>query len=155
MIIERPTWTIENNVICTGMLLKLSSRYHKRTFLASTSEVYGKNPQASFDELTASVIGPTVRNRWGYATSKLIDEFLGLAYAAEKGLPATICRFFNTVGPRQTGRYGMVVPISTTRRGGADPSSCHSAKQRADARTIWPGRSGESSRSPQQSTHGG
>ena len=109
-IIEEPVETIETNILGSEAVLKLAAKYHKKVLLASTSEVYGKNNKVPFSEEDDSVFGATTKSRWSYACSKAIDEFLGLAYHKEKGLPVVIARFFNTVGPRQTGRYGMVVP---------------------------------------------
>jgi UDP-glucose 4-epimerase len=109
-IIEQPVDTIETNILGTEAVLKLAAKYHKKILIASTSEVYGKNTNVPFREDDDSVFGATVKSRWSYACSKAIDEFLSLAYHKEKGLPVVIVRFFNTVGPRQTGRYGMVIP---------------------------------------------
>lgn len=109
-IIEQPVETIETNILGTESVLKLAAKYHKKVLIASTSEVYGKNNKTPFSEEDDSVFGATTKSRWSYACSKAIDEFLALAYHKEKGLPVVICRFFNTVGPRQTGRYGMVIP---------------------------------------------
>lgn len=109
-IIEEPVETIETNILGSEAILKLAAKYHKKVLLASTSEVYGKNNKVPFSEEDDSVFGATTKSRWSYACSKAVDEFLGLAYHKEKGLPVVIARFFNTVGPRQTGRYGMVVP---------------------------------------------
>lgn len=109
-IIEQPVETIETNILGTESVLKLAAKYHKKVLIASTSEVYGKNNKTPFREEDDSVFGATTKSRWSYACSKAIDEFLALAYHKEKGLPVVICRFFNTVGPRQTGRYGMVIP---------------------------------------------
>jgi UDP-glucose 4-epimerase len=110
LIVERPVHTIETNVHCTELVLKHASRTGAKVFVASTSEVYGKSLDVPFREDADVVLGPTGRQRWAYACSKLIDEFLALAYWKEKQLPVVITRFFNTVGPRQTGQYGMVVP---------------------------------------------
>ena len=110
LIVERPTETIETNVIGTHSVLDAARRYRCRTLLASTSEVYGKGVRIPFAEEDDLLLGPSSRSRWSYAASKLVDEFLGLAAHQEYGLPVTIMRFFNTVGPGQTGRYGMVVP---------------------------------------------
>ena len=110
LIVEQPVHTIETNVMGTELLLRAALRYRARVLLASTSEVYGKGVDIPFREEDDVLLGPTTRNRWGYAASKMIDEFLGLAYWSEYGLPVTVTRFFNTVGPGQTGRYGMVVP---------------------------------------------
>ena len=109
-IIEEPVETIETNILGTESMLKLAAKYHKKILIASTSEVYGKNLKIPFQEDDDSVFGATTKSRWSYACSKAIDEFLSLAYNKEKGLPVVIVRLFNTVGPRQTGRYGMVIP---------------------------------------------
>lgn len=110
LIVENPVRTIETNIMGTEALLRTALRYRSKVLLASTSEVYGKGNSIPFRESDDVVLGPTTRRRWSYAASKMVDEFLGLAYHEEKGLPVTIFRLFNTVGPRQTGRYGMVVP---------------------------------------------
>ncbi len=109
-IIESPVRTIETNVKGTELVLEAAAQKNKLVFLASTSEVYGKNGKAPFREDDDTVCGPTSKSRWSYATSKALDEFLALAYWKEKRLPVVIGRLFNTVGPRQTGRYGMVLP---------------------------------------------
>jgi UDP-glucose 4-epimerase len=109
-IIESPVRTIETNVKGTELVLDAAARKKKLVFIASTSEVYGKNGKAPFRESDDTVSGPTTTSRWSYAASKALDEFLALAYWKEKRLPVVIGRFFNTVGPRQTGRYGMVLP---------------------------------------------
>ena len=109
-IIESPVRTIETNVKGTELVLECASKKNKTVFIASTSEVYGKNGHAAFREDDDIVLGPSSRSRWSYATSKLLDEFLALAYWKEKNVPVVIGRLFNTVGPRQTGRYGMVLP---------------------------------------------
>ena len=110
LIIERPVHTIETNIMGTEIVLNLAAKKRRRILLASTSEVYGKTHALPFTEDTDLVFGPTRKSRWSYACSKAIDEFLALAYFKERGVPVTIARFFNTVGPRQTGRYGMVIP---------------------------------------------
>src|SRR5215510_9393790 len=110
LIVESPVTTIETNVHGTEMVLKLANKKKKKVLLASTSEVYGKSMQVPFREIDDLVMGPTYKSRWAYACSKAIDEFLALAYFREKRLPIVIFRLFNTVGPRQTGRYGMVIP---------------------------------------------
>jgi nucleoside-diphosphate-sugar epimerase len=110
LIVQDPVGTIETNILGTEVVLKTAARYGTPVFIASTSEVYGKNENVPFDEDADMVFGATTRSRWCYACSKAIDEFLAIAYHSEKGLPVTIGRFFNTVGPRQTGQYGMVVP---------------------------------------------
>ena len=110
LVVERPTETIETNVIGTHAVLAAARRYRCRTLLASTSEVYGKGVRVPFAEDDDLLLGASSRSRWSYAASKLLDEFLGLAAHREYDLPVTVVRFFNTVGPGQTGRYGMVVP---------------------------------------------
>ncbi len=110
LVVHSPIATIETNVRETEVLLASVGRHSTPTLLASTSEVYGKSSKPGFDEEDDLIIGPPHLGRWSYACSKLMDEFLALAYAHEKGLPVVIARLFNTVGPRQTGRYGMVLP---------------------------------------------
>jgi UDP-glucose 4-epimerase len=110
LIVESPVRTIETNVHCTEVVLSHASKKKRPVFIASTSEVYGKSKMLPFRESGDLVMGPTTLGRWSYACSKAIDEFLALAYYREKRLPVVIGRLFNTVGPRQTGRYGMVVP---------------------------------------------
>jgi UDP-glucose 4-epimerase len=110
LIVEAPVHTIETNVHGTEVVLKHANKKKKLVVLASTSEVYGKSISVPFKEDDDLVLGPTPKHRWAYACSKAIDEFLALAYWKEKKLPVIIARFFNTVGPRQTGRYGMVIP---------------------------------------------
>jgi len=110
LIVESPVNTIETNVHGTEMVLKLANKKKKKVLVASTSEVYGKSLAVPFREDADLVLGPTHKGRWSYACSKAIDEFLALAYHKEKRLPVVIFRLFNTVGPRQTGRYGMVIP---------------------------------------------
>jgi len=110
LIVRQPVHTIQTNVMGTEAVLRTAARYRARVLIASTSEVYGKGSRVPFSEEDDVLLGPTKKNRWAYAASKMVDEFLGLAYYHEKNLPVTIMRFFNTVGPRQTGRYGMVVP---------------------------------------------
>jgi UDP-glucose 4-epimerase len=110
LVVESPVRTIETNLKTTEVVLEQAAKKKKQVFFASTSEVYGKREVQPCREDDDLIIGPTNKGRWSYACSKAIDEFLALAYAREKGLPVIIARFFNTVGPRQTGRYGMVVP---------------------------------------------
>ena len=110
LIIDSPVHTIETNVHGTEVVLRAASKKRKRIVIASTSEVYGKNSKVPFDEDDDLVLGPSKKGRWSYACSKALDEFLGLAYYNEKQVPVTIIRLFNTVGPRQTARYGMVLP---------------------------------------------
>ena len=110
LIIEQPVHTIETNVHGTEVVLKHANKKKKLVVIASTSEVYGKSEDVPFREDSDLVLGPTPKHRWAYACSKAIDEFLALAYWKERKLPVIIVRFFNTVGPRQTGQYGMVIP---------------------------------------------
>src|SRR5919112_314476 len=110
LIVEAPVHTIETNVHGTEVVLKHANKKKKLVVIASTSEVYGKSLNVPFRENADLVLGPTQKHRWAYACSKAIDEFLALAYWKERKLPVIIVRFFNTVGPRQTGQYGMVIP---------------------------------------------
>ena len=110
LIVERPVHTIETNVHGTEVVLKHANKKKKLVVIASTSEVYGKSNDVPFREDSDLVLGPTPKHRWAYACSKALDEFLALAYWKERKLPVIIVRFFNTVGPRQTGQYGMVIP---------------------------------------------
>jgi UDP-glucose 4-epimerase len=110
LVVREPVRTIQTNLRETEVLLEAASACRTPVLLASTSEVYGKSRQAGFSETDDLRIGPPHLIRWSYACSKLMDEFLALAHAAERGLPVVIARLFNTVGPRQTGRYGMVLP---------------------------------------------
>ena len=110
LIVERPVHTIETNVHGTEVVLKHANKKKKLVIVASTSEVYGKSTDVPFREGADLTLGPSSKHRWAYACSKLIDEFLALAYWREKKLPVVIVRLFNTVGPRQTGQYGMVLP---------------------------------------------
>jgi UDP-glucose 4-epimerase len=110
LIIKSPVQTIETNVLGTEAVLRLARRYHKKVLIASTSEVYGKSDNHPYKEDDDRVLGPTTRSRWAYAESKALDEFLALAYHKEYRIPVVIARLFNTVGPRQTGMYGMVIP---------------------------------------------
>jgi UDP-glucose 4-epimerase len=110
LIADNPVYTIETNIGGTQVVLEAANKYKRRIFIASSSEVYGKNEQAPFREEDDIVLGSTSMPRWAYACSKAIDEFLGFAFHQQYGLEVVIGRFFNTIGPRQTGRYGMVVP---------------------------------------------
>lgn len=110
LIIESPVRTMETNIRCTELLLEIAEKKKKKTFIASTSEVYGKSADIPFREEGDLVMGATSRGRWSYACSKAIDEFLAIAYWRERQLPTVVARLFNTVGPRQTGQYGMVIP---------------------------------------------
>lgn len=119
LVVKSPVHTIETNLRETEVLLRAAAAHRVPVLLTSTSEVYGKSQKEGFSEDDDLIIGPPTQSRWSYACSKLLDEFLALAYAQEQGLPVTIVRLFNTVGPRQTGRYGMVLPrfIAAARRG--------------------------------------
>jgi UDP-glucose 4-epimerase len=110
LIVESPVRTIETNVNGTQRILEAACKKRKLVLTASTSEVYGKNTNVPFHEDADLVLGPTTKGRWSYAASKALDEFLALSYWKEKKLPVIVVRLFNTVGPRQTGRYGMVLP---------------------------------------------
>ncbi len=110
LIVESPVRTIETNIRGTEIILEVAAKKKKHVLIASTSEVYGKSTKLPFGEEDDLVIGPPTRGRWSYACSKAIDEFLALAYWKERRLPVTVVRLFNTVGPRQTGQYGMVLP---------------------------------------------
>jgi UDP-glucose 4-epimerase len=109
-VLEHPLATIKTNVEGTGIVLGACARFKRKVLVASTSEVYGKNSAERLCETADSILGPSSLSRWSYATSKKLDEFLALAYASTHGLPLVVTRFFNIVGPRQTGRYGMVLP---------------------------------------------
>jgi UDP-glucose 4-epimerase len=110
LIVESPVRTIETNVRGTEVVLEIANKKKRPVLIASTSEVYGKASKVPFSEEDDLVLGATTRGRWAYACSKALDEFLAIAYFHEKKLPVVIARLFNTVGPRQTGRYGMVLP---------------------------------------------
>jgi UDP-glucose 4-epimerase len=110
LIIKSPVQTIETNVLGTEAVLRLARRYHRKVVIASTSEVYGKSDNHPYEEGDDRVLGPTTRSRWAYAESKALDEFLALAYYKAYRVPVVIARLFNTVGSRQTGAYGMVIP---------------------------------------------
>lgn len=121
LVVESPVHTIETNLGGTEAVLKAALRYRSKVLLTSSSEVYGKGNSLPFTEEDDVLLGPTIHSRWAYAGSKMMDEFLGLAYHAEKGLPVVIFRLFNTIGPRQTGQYGMVVPRFVRQALGGDP----------------------------------
>lgn len=121
LIVEEPVHTIETNVHGTEVVLKHANKKKKLVLIASTSEVYGKSVDVPFRESADLVLGPSAKHRWAYACSKLIDEFLALAYWKEKKLPVVIARLFNTVGPRQTGQYGMVLPTFVRQALAGDP----------------------------------
>jgi len=110
LIVSKPVEVIQTNILGTDMVLKLANRYLRKVIITSTSEIYGKSENVPFKENDDRVLGPTTKNRWSYSSSKAIDEFLALAYHKQKNLEVVIVRLFNTVGPRQTGRYGMVIP---------------------------------------------
>ena len=110
LIVDQPVHTIETNIHGTEVVLSIANKFGKKVLIASTSEVYGKSEAIPFHEDDDTVLGSTRFSRWSYACSKAIDEFLALAYHQQYGLPVVIARLFNTVGPRQTGRYGMVIP---------------------------------------------
>ena len=110
LIVDRPVHTIETNIHGSEVVLDLANKFRKKILLASTSEVYGKSTKVPFSEDDDITLGSTRYTRWSYACSKMVDEFLALAYHDHYGLPTIICRLFNTIGPRQTGQYGMVVP---------------------------------------------
>lgn len=119
LVVKDPVRTIETNVHGTENVLRHTASYHKRVIVASTSEVYGKSSRKLFTETDDLIIGPPDHGRWSYACSKLLDEFYLKAFYQSSGMPGTVVRFFNTVGPRQTGRYGMVIPrfVSSALRG--------------------------------------
>jgi UDP-glucose 4-epimerase len=124
-IVEEPVHTIETNVHGTEVVLKHANKKKKLVVIASTSEVYGKSTAVPFSEDADLVMGPTPKHRWAYACSKAIDEFLALAYWKEKKLPIIIVRFFNTVGPRQSGQYGMVIPNFVRQALAGQPITVH------------------------------
>jgi UDP-glucose 4-epimerase len=124
-IVEEPVHTIETNVHGTEVVLKHANKKKKLVVIASTSEVYGKSVAVPFHEDDDLVLGPTLKHRWAYACSKAIDEFLALAYWKEKKLPVIIVRFFNTVGPRQSGQYGMVIPNFVRQALAGQPITVH------------------------------
>ena len=125
LIVEYPVQTIETNVMGTEGVLRAGLRYGCRVLLASTSEVYGKGSEIPFEEEDDVLLGATSRSRWGYAASKMVNEFLGFAYWREYGLEVTPFRLFNTVGPRQTGQYGMVVPRFVRQALAGEPITVH------------------------------
>jgi UDP-glucose 4-epimerase len=121
LIVDRPVHTIETNIHGTEVVLSIANKFGKKVLIASTSEVYGKSEAIPFHEDDDTVLGSTRFSRWSYACSKAIDEFLALAYHQQYGLPVVVVRLFNTVGPRQTGRYGMVIPRFVERALRSDP----------------------------------
>ena len=110
LIMDKPLETIETNVRGTEIVLQIANKYKRKVLLASTSEIYGNHVEHTLSEDDNRILGPVIKRRWAYASSKTLDEFLGLAYHLEKKLPVVIARIFNTVGPRQVGQYGMVIP---------------------------------------------
>ncbi|NOZ62202.1 MAG: NAD-dependent epimerase/dehydratase family protein [Calditrichaeota bacterium] len=129
LIVNKPVEVIERNILGTEMVLKLAARYLKDVVITSTSEIYGKSEKVPFRETDDRVLGPTIKNRWSYSSTKAIDEFLALAYHKEKNIGATIVRLFNTVGPRQTGRYGMVIPRFVVRALKNEPITVYGSGQ--------------------------
>jgi UDP-glucose 4-epimerase len=121
LIVERPVHTIRTNVAATEVVLEAAAHHGRRVLLASTSEVYGKSAQVPFREDDDLHLGPTTRSRWAYACSKALDEWLAFAYRQEHGLSVVVARLFNTVGPRQVGRYGMVLPTFVSQALRGDP----------------------------------
>ncbi len=121
LIVERPVHTIETNIGATETVLDAAAKKQKLVLVASTSEVYGKSAKIPFSEEDDLQLGPTSHSRWAYACSKAMDEWLALAYLREKQVPVILARFFNTVGPRQTGRYGMVLPNFAAQALAGDP----------------------------------
>lgn len=119
LLMQQPIYSIENIFMGTSNLLKFASKYRKKILITSTSEVYGKSTKIPFKEGDDSLIGPSDKRRWAYAQAKSLDEFLGFAYYSEYNLPVVITRLFNTVGPNQTGQYGMVIPnfVNSAMRG--------------------------------------
>ena len=125
LIVDSPVRTIETNVHGTEVVLRCAAKKSKQVMLASTSEVYGKSARVPFRESDDLVLGPTHMGRWSYAASKALDEWLALSYWRERCLPVTVLRFFNTVGPRQTGRYGMVLPTFVRQALRGEPLTIH------------------------------
>ena len=125
LIMEKPVETIDTIVSGTQIVLKLANRYRKPVLLTSTSEVYGKSTAVPFDEDGDRLSGPTTKHRWAYACAKALDEFLAMAYWKSTRLPVRIVRLFNTVGPRQTGQYGMVVPNFVRQSLAGEPLQVH------------------------------
>jgi UDP-glucose 4-epimerase len=131
LVVERPVHTLEINFKGTESVLKAASRYRSKVIITSSSEVYGKGNALPFKEEDDVLFGPTINSRWTYAGSKMMDEFLGLAYHQEHGIPVVVSRLFNTIGARQTGRYGMVVPRFVQQALGGNPITVYGdGKQR-------------------------
>jgi len=131
LIVDSPVRTIETNLGCTELVLAAACKKHKKLLVASTSEVYGKSTDVPFRENGDLVLGATTRGRWSYACSKAVDEFLAIAYWRERRCPTVIARFFNTVGPRQTGRYGMVLPRFATQAIRGEPITVYGDGQQS------------------------
>jgi len=137
-IVDDPVETITTNIRGTEIVLELAEKKRRSILIASTSEVYGKSAQIPFCEDGDLVMGATTRPRWSYACSKAIDEFLALAYGKARKLPVTVVRLFNTVGPRQTGQYGMVIRASSSRDWPASRSRFTAAANKRAASRMWP-----------------
>jgi UDP-glucose 4-epimerase len=131
LIVERPVHTIETNIRASEVVLAAAAKKQKPVLIASTSEVYGKSTKIPFTEDADLHLGPTVNSRWAYACSKALDEWLGLAYFREKHVPVTVVRLFNTVGPRQTGRYGMVLPTFAAQALAGEPITVYGSGTQA------------------------
>jgi UDP-glucose 4-epimerase len=138
LIVESPVRTIETNVKGTDHVLEYAAKKKKTVVIASSSEVYGKGSQVPFREEDDLVLGPTTKGRWSYACSKALDEFLALAYWKEKGCPTIVVRFFNTVGPRQTGQYGMVLPRFVSQALAGEPITVYGTGEQSRCLT-WVG----------------
>jgi UDP-glucose 4-epimerase len=110
LVVKKPLESLDTNIRGSQLILERSSRYHKKIMVVSTSEIYGKNTHGPLKETDDRILGSPLKTRWGYATAKAVDEMLAYVYFKDRGLPAVIVRLFNTVGPRQTGAYGMVLP---------------------------------------------
>ncbi len=131
LIVEQPVHTIQTNVEGTQVVLDAAARKRKLVLVASTSEVYGKRSTVPFREDDDLVLGPTTHSRWAYACSKALDEWLALAYGRERGVPVIVTRFFNTVGPRQTGRYGMVLPAFAAQALAGEPITVYGSGEQS------------------------
>jgi UDP-glucose 4-epimerase len=136
LIVDDPVHTIETNIHGSEVILNIANKFRKKILLASTSEVYGKSENVPFREDDDTVMGSTRFSRWAYACSKAIDEFLGMAYYEQYGLPVVVARFFNTVGPRQTGRYGMVIPRFVERALKNEPLLVYGTGKQSEIRYI-------------------
>ena len=131
LIVEKPVHTIETNIRATEVVLAAAAKKQKPVLIASTSEVYGKSERLPFSEDADLHLGPTANSRWAYACSKALDEWLALAYWREKRVPIIVVRFFNTVGPRQTGRYGMVLPSFAAQALAGEPITVYGSGNQA------------------------